>query len=151
MIANVEPRPTTLSTAILAAHKVDETLGDGHAQARALGLVGIAGAIALEGQKDSIEEFRRHAAAGVAYRHPVGAETAGRVGKLGERHGDESPSGRELHRIAHGVHEDLVQAQGISDHLRMGQAVHVDGQIDADGLRLLVEHVLHLDHGIRQA
>ena len=33
----------------------------------------------------------------------------------------------------------------------MGQAVHVDGQIDADGLRLLVEHVLHLDHGIRQA
>ena len=33
----------------------------------------------------------------------------------------------------------------------MGQAVHVDGQIDADGLRLLVEHVLHLDHGVRKA
>ena len=79
------------------------------------------------------------------------AEAAGRVGKLSERHGDKPPGGRELHRVTHGVHEDLVQAQGIGDHLGMGHVVHIDRQIDAAGRRLLAEHALHLDHGIRQA
>ena len=100
-----------------AAHKADHALYDSHAKARTFDLRGTRIVRARERLEEALHEFFAHAASGVAELELVARTGLDRARKLGDTQPDGAPFWRELDRVAHDVHEHLLQTGGIAQNM----------------------------------
>jgi len=99
-----------------AAHQVYDALGDGHAEARALHLVGAGFLLPGKGVEEGLLVGRAHADAVILHDEPVFGVVLG-MGKLVHRQPDVSALGRILDRIGEDVHQHLIQTVGVGQHV----------------------------------
>ncbi|MEJ0040706.1 MAG: hypothetical protein WDM81_00075 [Rhizomicrobium sp.] len=138
------PPPRRLVDADLAAHRLDELLGDGQAEARAAEFSRMAGIGLDEFAEDLVALFLRHADAGIA--HLEIQEAAVRTVDHAHRKLDAAALG-ELDRVADQIGQDLAQPHAVAAHHRG------DGRIDdGDQFDVLVvrPRAGELDHGFDQ-
>ena len=135
-----------------AAHGVHDVLGDGHAQAGALGLMHPGVILPDKGLKDPRPELRRHADAVVLDAEMDTDEVLPLLRRL-LVHGDLDPPlfGGELDGVAQDVEKHLVEPQAVTADILVGDVV--DGHIEllalgADlGLNDADQAVHHLPQG----
>ena len=68
--------------------------------------------------------------------------------QLGDAHGDAAALGRELDRVAHDVHEDLLQAREVADDVLVLDVDDVDAQVEVLGDDLGVDDGQELFDGV---
>ena len=117
-----------------AAHQVYDALGDGHAEARALHPVGAGFFLAGKGLEESLLVGLAHADAVILYHKAVFGVVLG-MGKFLYIQPDVSALGRILDRIGEDVHQDLIQAVGVGQHVFvLHMVLHREGLAALAGL-----------------
>ena len=105
-----------------AAHQVYDALGDGHAKAGALHLIGAGFFLAGKGVKKGLLERLAHADAVILYHKAVPGEVLV-PGQLFRLQPDMPALGRIFDRVGEDVHQHLIQAVGVCQYvfvLQMG-------------------------------
>ena len=100
-----------------AVHEVHHRAHDGHAKASALHLRDARIVGARERLEHRLHEVLGHAAARVGERELVAARALHAARQLLDAQAHGTAFGRELHRVAHDVHEHLLQAHRVAHHM----------------------------------
>ena len=117
-----------------AAHQVYDALGDGHAEARALHPVGAGFFLAGKGLEESLLVGLAHADAVILHHKAVFGVMLG-MGKLLYLQPDVPTGGRVLDRIGEDVHQHLIQAVGVGQHVFvLHMVLHREGLAALAGL-----------------
>lgn len=93
-----------------------------------------------KGSKEALHEFFAHAASGVAELELVARTGLDRARKLGDAQPDDTPFWRELDRVAHDVHEHLLQTGGIAQNMLVLDIDKLDFELLVLGCDLRVHH-----------
>ncbi len=114
-----------------AVHDVDQVLHDGKAQTRAAHRHTRGLRLSRKGLKDVALELLGDAHAVVAYTKDEVRVLRGTQGALLDCKPHLATRGRELHRIAQDVHQDLLELDLITNHVGVSQVVKAANQLDA--------------------
>ena len=132
------------------AHQVHDVLGDGHAQAGALDLVGHGVLRPGEGLEDVGHKLRRHAIAVVLHRDAEGGVAGFVTGQLRQVKAHVPAIGGILHRVGQQVQKDLPQAHPVADEIFVGHLVDPDAEALPPLVGLGADDAVHLTHLLGQ-
>ena len=135
----------------IAAHGVNNVLCDGHAQTGTLGLLHPCGILPAEGVENLRLILLRHTDT-VVLHGDMGADVVLALGGLLliQRHRNGPAVGRELHRIAQQVDEDLIEPQAVAAHVFRGDVVDGDVELLALGPDLGLDDIHNAVHDLPQ-